>query len=297
MPELPEVETIKNDLAQTILNKKIVTIVINKENILRKSIKYFQNSLTDNSFTDINRRGKLIYLNLKKGNLFLLVHLKMTGQLIYCNKNKFIAGGHSNSKKEEEQFLKKEITNFCKPGKYTRVVFEFNDKSKLFFNDLRLFGYLDIVNKTELSKILNKFGIEPLTPNFKFKDFYNILQKRKTSIKAVILNQQLIAGIGNIYVDETLFMAGIMPDRPANKVTPKEAKKLFSAIEKILKKAIKYRGTTFSNYVDSKGEQGGFVKLLKIYGRQNQKCLNCGSIIQKTRVAGRGTRFCPNCQK
>ncbi len=297
MPELPEVETIKNDLAQAILNKKIVSVKVNKKNILRKSVRYFKNKLIGNKFIKINRRGKLMYFSLRKDDLFLLAHLKMTGQFIYCNKDKFIVGGHANSKKEEEQILHGQVADFCQVGKYTRVIFEFSDKSKLFFNDLRLFAYLDLVNKKSLDEILDKFGIEPLTANFKFKDFFNILQNRKTSIKAVLLNQQLIADIGNIYADETLFMAGILPNRPANKVSSKEARKLFLAIEGILKKAIKYRGTTFSDYVDSKGKKGSFVKLLKVYGRQGQKCLKCKNIIEKTKTANRGTHFCSSCQK
>jgi len=297
MPELPEVETIKNDLAQAILNKKIVSIKVIRKNILRKSVKYFQDNLVGNKFVEINRRGKLMYFNLEKDDLFLLAHLRMTGQFIYCNKDKFIAGGHANSKKEEEQILQGQVGDFCQAGKYTRVIFEFGDKSKLFFNDLRLFACLDLVNKAELKKVLDRFGIEPLTANFKFKDFFSILQNRRSKIKAVLLDQHLIAGIGNIYADETLFIAGVMPDRPANEVTIKEARKLFIAIEKILKKSIEYRGTTFSDYVDSKGEKGSFMKLLKVYGRQGQECLKCKSIIQKTKVAGRGTRFCPKCQK
>jgi len=297
MPELPEVETIKNDLSEAILNKQIVGFKVIKKNILRKTPSYFQGKLISNKFVEINRRGKLIYFSLAKENLFLLVHLKMTGQFIYCNKDKFIAGGHANSKKEEEQISKGDLSGLCQKGKYTRLIFEFSDKSKLFFNDLRLFAYLDLVNQKELGRVLDRFGIEPLTSGFKFKDFFNILQNRRTTIKAVLLNQQLIAGIGNIYADESLFASGIMPDRAANKIIRVEARKLFLEIEKILKKSIKYRGTTFSDYVDSRGEKGNFVKLLKVYGRQGKKCLKCKTTIQKTKVAGRGTHFCPKCQK
>ena len=249
----------------------------------------------------------------QNSQLYLLIHLKMTGQLVYCDEKNFVAGGHANSKKEEEEFLKGKKQEFCRPGRFTHIIFYLKNqqqngkltKSKLFFNDLRQFGSLKIVNQKELKKIKSKYGIEPGQPNFTFANFKEVLQNRKTTIKALLLNQTIISGLGNIYVDESLFASKIHPQRIANSLTPNEQKRLFNAIKRIIKLAIKNNGTTFSDFVDSKGERGNFKQKLKVYGRQGQPCLrccrkqktNCPYLIKKIKVAGRGTYFCPVCQK
>ncbi len=297
MPELPEVETIKNDLRPLVIGKRVMAVEVQSNKTIRASAQVFKAALIGKKFTDISRRGKLLVFSIAGGK-FLLVHLKMTGQLIYCDKNNFIAGGHANSEAEEERFSFGVRDGFCRPSKYTRVIFKFFDKSQLFFNDLRLFGYMQIVDEKELAQVLAGFGPEPLAPEFSLNYFLKILAGRRTSIKAVLLNQKLIAGIGNIYADESLFAAGIRPMRRVNTLTAAEKKKLFLAIKNIIKKAIKYRGTTFSNYVDAHGQAGGFRRLLKVYKREGQKCLRCrAGIIKKTKTAGRGTRYCPVCQR
>ncbi len=245
--------------------------------------------------------------------LYLLIHLKMTGQLVYCDEDNFVAGGHANSKKEEEEFLRGKKQEFCKSGRFTHIIFYLKNrqqngkltKSKLFFNDLRQFGSLKIVNQEELKKIKSKYGIEPGRPNFTLTNFKKALQNRKTTIKALLLNQSIISGLGNIYVDESLFASKIHPKRIVNTLTINEQKRLFNAIKRIIKLAIKNNGTTFSDFVDSKGERGNFKQKLKVYGRKGQPCLrccrkqktNCPYFIQKIKVAGRGTYFCPRCQK
>ncbi len=296
MPELPEVETIRSDLSKFILNKKIVKINFLNKKSIKNNLTFFKNNLLNKKFVRIGRRGKLLYFFIKN-DFYLLVHLKMTGQLIYCGNKNFAVGGHANSKEEEEKVFAGQNNDLCQPGKYTRIYFELEDGSYLFFNDLRLFGYLKIVNRGDLDIILSKFGIEPLQSNFKLADFKKVIKNRSTSIKAVILNQQLVAGVGNIYADESLFDSGIMPDRPGKSLNDNEIKKLFNAIKKIIKKAVKNRGTTFSDYLDSSGKRGNFSNKLKVYGRKGKKCLKCGSEIKKNKTAGRGTHFCTNCQK
>lgn len=287
MPELPEVETIRRDLEEKIVGKKIASVFILAKGSVHYPVEKFKKVLVDNKVATVNRRGKLLYFSFKESPLFLLVHLKMTGQLIYVNKKKITAGGHSLGK-----------IDFELPNKFTRVVINFSDGSELFFNDLRRFGYLKLTTGEEKDKILkSSFGIEPLTPDFKYQAFASLFVKRKTTIKALLLNQKLIAGIGNIYADETCFCAGIRPDRRVEKISEVEKKKLFSCISKVLKLSIAHRGTTFNSYVDCDGKTGNFVSLLKVYGRGGEKCYRCKGVIKKVRAAGRGTHFCPKCQK
>jgi formamidopyrimidine-DNA glycosylase len=285
MPELPEVETIKNDLKKAVLNKRIVGVSVFKKTVVKSFFADFIKTLKKNNFKDISRIGKLLIFHLENKK-YLLIHLKMTGQLIYCVEDKCIAGGHEV------------LGSIGKlPNKYSHVIFNFQDDSTLYFNDMRRFGYMKIVSEDELKKIKNKFGIEPLTRDFVFKKFKEIFKNKKTSIKAALMDQALISGIGNIYADEILFKAGVMPTRIAASLEEEELKKIFNAANEILKKAIKMRGTTFSNYVDSKGKKGNFSSMLKVYGREGEKCFRCGGVVKKIKLAGRGTRFCEKCQK
>lgn len=287
MPELPEVETIKNDLEKKIINKKIKKVEVRLNKIVRSNLGEFKSVLTGNKFIAIGRRGKLLIFKLASGNKTLLIHLKMTGQLLYCQNSEMIVGSHSLPKVEGDL-----------PNKYTHVIFYFSDKAQLFFNDMRRFGYLKLVGEQELEKIIGTFGIEPLSQEFKLESFKKILAGKKTNIKATLMNQQLIAGIGNIYADEILFQAGILPNRLASSLDDKEIKKVYQAVKIVLKKAIKYRGTTFSDYIDASGDKGGFIEFLKVYQREGEKCLRCkNGIIVKSKIAGRGTRYCQKCQK
>lgn len=287
MPELPEVETIKNDLNKKILNKKIKKVDLFFKKIIKSPFKNFISTLEGNSFKKVERRGKLLVFTLAKKNEYLTIHLRMTGQLIYKNGKEIIAGGHKT---------KGNIVDL--PNKHTHFILHFDDGSQLFFNDLRRFAIVQIVNQKKLESILNNFGKEPLGKNFSLKIFKEIVKNKKGNIKAFLLNQKHLAGIGNIYADESLFEAGISPKRKIDSLTKREIEKLYQAIRKILRKAIQYRGTTFYTYADAHGQQGNFTKFLKVYQREGKKCLRCKKgIIQKTKIAGRGTRYCPKCQK
>jgi formamidopyrimidine-DNA glycosylase len=283
MPELPEVETIRKDLEKRILNKKILKIKIFDKKIANNNIKKIVNSF----FVSINRIGKLLYFGLSN-NKFLLVHLKMTGQLILKPKNKaLVSGGHEQKGMETDKL----------PNKHTRVIMYIDKVGELFFNDLRRFGYVKVVDKKELGIIKNKFGIEPLKKEFNFDNLKKIFKDRKSNVKSLLLNQSLISGIGNIYADEILFRSKISPLRKGGDLSLKEIREIYKASEYIIKKAIIKRGTTFSDYKDAKGEKGNFSKFLKVFGKKGEKCSRCGSEIKKIKLNGRGTHYCEKCQK
>lgn len=287
MPELPEVETIRRDLVKKILCQKIIAVEVRLPRLVRGGVKEFKQVLINNTFTDINRIGKLMVFSLKQGNKQILLHLKMTGQLIYCQDRKVIAGGHSLPKLQGGL-----------PSKHSRIIFTFSDGSQLFFNDMRTFGYTELADKERVENIRKKYGQEPLSRNFTEKVLHGIIRGRKVRVKAILLDQALIAGIGNIYADEILFAAKVRPDRRANTLKKAEIARIYKAIKVILRKAIKCRGTTFNDYVDASGNQGNFIKLLKVYGREKKKCLECRTgVIKKIKLAGRGTRYCPQCQR
>ncbi len=289
MPELPEVETIRRDLEKKITGEKIKNIEILAAKSIHNKSSDFTKVLVKNNFKHIERRGKLLMFALEKIEkyAYLLVHLKMTGQLICRNKKQLLAGGHSQTG-----------MNTIVPNKFTRVFFTFSDGSQLFFNDLRRFGYLKLVSHEEKEKIVtNNFGIEPLTPDYTLEAFEKLFKNRQTNIKALLLNQKLISGIGNIYADEICFCAKILPTRKVSSLSILEIKKLFKCVEDVLRVAIANRGTTFNNYVDSDGHIGSHINFLNAYGRDGEKCKRCKSIILKMKHAGRGTHYCPKCQK
>ena len=293
MPELPEVETVRRDLVAHLIGKKISKVTVLNPKTVGPHPDDFIKILSGSFFVDINRRGQLLIFTLKKPNTYLLTHLKMTGQLIYLAKDSKVSGGHSLSSHSFEKAVGGEL-----PNKHTRVIITFSDKSNLYFNDLRKFGYMKLVNQAELDAfILKNYGPEPLDNNFVLNEFLAKLKTKRRNIKAVLLDQKLVAGLGNIYVDEVLFAAGVRPMRLASDVTKAETTKIYHEIIRILTLAIKHRGTTFSNYVDSKGKRGNFSSLLQVYGRGKENCLKCSSAIIKTKIAGRGTHYCEMCQK
>lgn len=290
MPELPEVETVRRDLevlvGQTLKNLKIIT-----PKTASHPAAFFKAALLGKRVKEIGRRGKLLIVSFVSGEQ-LLIHLKMTGQLIYEAPGRKIAGGHSERPGSYEEAVGGPL-----PNHHTRAILEFS-RGRLFFNDLRRFGYLKLVTQEELTLIIAKnYGPEPLEKEFSLAYLSASLKRRKRNIKAVLLDQKVIAGLGNIYVDESLFAAGILPGRLAPSLKPQEIAKLHQAINRIIKQAINFRGTTFSDYVDSRGRRGNFSQKLMVYGRGQKSCLVCGRPLIKSKLAGRGTHYCPNCQK
>lgn len=284
MPELPEVETIVRDLDKKLKNKKIISVKSLDKKVFQLTSGDVKNIL-GKKIKAVSRRAKMIIFDLD--NYFLIVHLKMTGQLVYQTKTSLIVGGHPIVNKDKKL-----------PNKFSRVIFKFNDKGTLYFNDVRRFGWIKLLAKNKFIEFKNNLGVEPLSSDFTLEYFNKFLShKSKTSIKQALLDQKYISGIGNIYADESLFKAQIKPFRKVATLNPKEIKKLWRAIPEILKFAIKHRGTSFNDYVDASGEAGNFIKYLKVYGRGGEKCKNCGEPIKKIKLGGRGTHWCDKCQK
>ena len=287
MPELPEVETIRQDLRRKILDKPIKGVQIWFDKAVGGKRAETIDFLSKSRIVDVERRGKLLILRLKDKPGAVLLHLKMTGQLIYKVKDHIFAGGHSFSEMDTDL-----------PNKHTQAAITFSDDSTLFFNDARRFGYIKIVDDEELKKTIAKYGIEPLQQDFTFEAFRTLIRKKKMNIKALLLNQAFISGIGNIYADEICHAAHIQPTRRTSTLTTPEINKLYDETLRIIALAVEYRGTTFNNYVDSDGKTGNFSSLLKVYEREGERCLTCKKgAVQKKRVAGRGTHYCARCQK
>lgn len=293
MPELPEVETLKRQL-KLLQGKKIKTAIVKWPKMVAPlSVAKFITGVKGRKITKVDRRAKMLVFYLDDG-WFLVVHLKMTGQLVYKKirnqKNKklsVITGGHPQKIDSDEL-----------PNKFTHIVLEFSDGSKLFFNDMRKFGWMRLVDGGGLKSILDKYGVEPLLAAFTyscFKEKINKYPNRK--LKQTLLDQSLISGLGNIYVDEACFCAKVMPTRNIVSLKESEIKRLYNCIKKILKLAVAKKGTSFNTYVHSDGNKGNFVAYLKVYGRKGENCFKCHNIIHKIKVNGRGTHFCPICQK
>lgn len=268
MPELPEVETIRRDLEKAVVGKTIAQFqVLNKKSAAPGDI---ASRLKNLKIIKVERRAKLLIFELSNGE-FLLIHLKLTGRLIYQ------APG---------------------PDRFTRAIFTFTDKSRLFFNDLRKFGYIKLATAKELEKIKNEYGVEPLSKDFSLEKFAEILARRpKMKIKQLLMEQGLMAGVGNIYADEVCYAAGVRPTRATGRLASAEVKKIWQTIPEILKKAIDKRGTSADTYVDARGREGGFEMYLMVYGRGREKCRKCGTPIVKIKLGGRGAHYCPRCQK
>lgn len=310
MPELPEVETIKRGLAKVIVGKKIADIEIETA----KSFLGNKNDVIDTEITGIERRAKLIQIKLSN-NLNLLFHLKLTGQLIYrqstdslqqtANRKKYI----SKISNKQLAVSRQPSANFAGghpshdwhadlPNSNTRIIFTFNDNSKLFFNDLRKFGWCKVLTSQSIKALKKEFGIEPFSKDFTIPNLQVYAAKfGNRKIKQFLIDQKIIAGIGNIYADESLFEAKISPFRKINTIKLSEWTKLQKSILRILKMAIKYGGTTDSDYVNAEGKKGGMQNHLKVYHRAGQKCFGCNGQVKRITLGGRGTHYCPACQR
>ena len=278
MPELPEVETIKRGLSKFIMNKKLTRTTI----LCDKS---FIGTPVTGAVKSIRRFGKALIIDLDS-HKSLMIHLRMTGQLIYDGKERYAAGHPSDNFTDKL------------PNKQTRVILEF-DSGALYFNDQRKFGFIKVIDtdKVEDDAFIKKLAKEPwqMTP----EEFYEKLQKHKNSpIKAVILDQTIICGLGNIYADESLFMSGIHPATKAGSLTKKEATVLLNMADRAMNISIASGGSTMKDYVKADGTKGDYLdKFAQIFNRTGKPCLVCGTTVEKIRVAGRGTHICPNCQR
>ncbi len=288
MPELPEVETVRIGLASLLPGKAIAAVTYDWP-------KSFPNAEADvNQFVvgakviDVRRRAKVLMIDLDSAYTFV-IHLKMTGQMVYRAVGEAFGAGHPNDSLIGEL-----------PDKSTRVEFTFADNSKLFFNDFRKFGWVKLYPTVEVPNIdfMQKVGPEPLSDEFTPDILFDRMQRRKNSnVKAVLLDQTVLAGVGNIYADESLWGAKIHPETLVKNLTKKQVATLHKELQFVLALAIEKGGSTDRNYVNAEGKKGSYMDFARVFRREKLPCPRCGTTIIKTRVAARGTHTCPTCQK
>ena len=273
MPELPEVETVRKGLERLVVGKTIQKVQVLWPKIIEQpETPIFEASLVGETIQSIGRRGKFLIFHLD--HYELISHLRMEGKYQFTKENTPI-------------------------DKHTHVLFFFEDGSQLRYNDVRKFGRMTIVEKGESATYrgIMKLGPEPLPDSFLLADFAAGLKKSHKAIKPLLLDQRLVTGLGNIYVDEALWEAKIHPEQPANTLRPKEIEQLRLSIIDVLNRAIEAGGTTIRSYLNALGESGGFQVALHVYQQTGKPCIRCGTPIVKIKVAQRGTHYCPNCQR
>jgi len=288
MPELPEVETIVRGLNKLLIGKIFSSADYDNPKSFPNSLADVDKFLINSKIIAVLRRGKVIIINLST-DYSLIIHLKMTGQLIYRDQHNSFGGGHpSNS-----------LIGLL-PDKSTRVTLNFIDSSQLFFNDQRKFGWARLLPTIEIQNIdfFKKLGPEPLDSSFNWQKLNERIQKRSnSSIKPVLLDQSIIAGIGNIYADESLWMTKIHPATKVNKLSKNKIKDLYNNIKIILNLSIDKGGSTDRNYLNAEGKRGSYLEFANVFRREGQTCSRCGTTIIKFKLYGRGTHICPKEQR
>ena len=272
MPEIAEVETVRNTLKKRILNKPIKSVNVRYTKMIESNLEEFKKVLVGRSFLDIKRRGKWLIFDL--GDYYLLSHLRMEGK--YFIKN------------HEEEL-----------NKHEHVIITFTDNTDLRYHDTRKFGRMNLIKKEELATAeeIAKLGLEPGDENLTAKYLIDKFKKKRLPIKTVLLDQTIISGLGNIYANEVLFAAGIDPLKKACDVSLEEASRIVEESNRIIKAAIKMGGTTIKSYTSSLGVTGRFQQYLCVHKREGMPCLKCGTTILNMKVNGRSTYFCPKCQE
>ena len=272
MPELPEVETLARDLRPLLVGAKFADVEVRwPRTVALPAAEEFARQLPGHEILDVGRRAKFLLLSLS-GPCYLLIHLRMSGQV----------------RVEPGTTL---------PDNHVRLIFHLADGRQLIFSDTRKFGRVYLLDDPSI--VLGHLGPEPLADDFTVDAFADLLSRRKGALKPLLLNQRFLAGLGNIYTDEALFVAGLHPLRKADTLSGGEVRRLYAAIRQVLQRAIGNRGTTLADgrYRDAQGQPGHNRESLLVYHRQGEPCLRCGTPIQRIVVAGRGTHFCPTCQR
>jgi formamidopyrimidine-DNA glycosylase len=288
MPELPEVETVRRGLSQFLPGREVSTVSFDWPKAFPNAKPDIEAFLVGAKVLSVERRAKVLLMELSS-KYSLVTHLKMTGQLVFRDSKVRFGAGHPSDSLIGEL-----------PDKSTRVTLTFVDGSQLFFNDQRKFGWMRLLPTAEVMNLdfFQKVGPEPLSADFTWQAFGERLKRRaKSNIKAVLLDQTVIAGIGNIYADESLWGAQIHPLTLAGSLSPEQIRTLYEELVFVLELAIEKGGSTDKNYVNAKGKKGSYMDFARVFRREGQACPRCGSIIIKTRVAGRGTHICPICQQ
>lgn len=262
MPELPEVETVIRSVAPHVLGQVIEHAEMFSHRVTRGGLQQTAEALRGTVITNVRRRGKQIFFDLDRGVLYM--HLGMTGKLLWDGSS----------------------------GKYTRAIFHL-DNGVLLYDDVRQFGRVEYFS--QMPESLERVGPDAL--GIDFDEFYNRLKQRNGSIKALLLNQAFISGVGNIYADEALFVARIHPRTHIRRISKGRARELYNSILHILRVAIEHRGSSVSDYVDTAGQRGSFQQLHCVYGREGEPCPHCGALIRRIVLGQRGTHYCPHCQR
>lgn len=282
MPELPEVEVVVRGLADNIVGKKFTKVEIRQSKLANFSPEQFRSRVQNQEIQDVQRIGKMIVVHLEQD--VMVIHLKMTGQLVY--ENTFL-GGHTFTEHQKSYV-----------NAHTHLIFQLDDGTCVYYNDQRLFGYCHLVPKEELTKYSKTYGMEPVNGPFKWEDFWKLVSAHpRMNFKAFLLTQKYVAGIGNIYADETAFRSAIDPHRKLGEISEKKWQEVHRHIRDILLESIKWNGTTFSHFLSNNAEKGNFKQFLKVYGRGGKPCDTCGKTLLKIKLAGRGTVYCSHCQK
>ncbi len=295
MPELPEVQTIVNDLKKKIVGKKIAGIWFDTPKLIKKLKPLeLERQIKGLKIIDVKRRGKniLIYLRQASGvkcqEFLLLIHQKLTGHLLY--------GKWKTINAQIKSLIKGELEE--KVNNYIHFIIYLDNGWQVGLSDLRKFAKIIFGEKEEIENLpdLADLGPEPLGKSLKVKKFKSLISKKKGKIKQVLMDQNVIVGIGNIYADEILWQAKINPFKQADKLSEKELKEIFLAMKQILKKAVKLRGTSISDYRDIAGKSGKYGEIKKAYQREGEQCFRCKVLIKRVKINGRSSHFCPKCQ-
>ena len=288
MPELPEVETTVLDLQKKVLGRTFIDVWTDSKNLIKKpgSFDEFKRGIKGKKIKKVWRRGKNILLDLSD-NKTLLIHQKLTGHLLL---GKWQLKEGKWQAKISGPLLKDPMNRFL------HLIFWLDNGQQLALSDLRKFAKIELLNQEELKKELSSFGPEPLERDFSLEKFKETLRQSQGKIKQVLMDQTVIAGIGNIYSDEILWQAKAHPFKEIKRLSDEELKRIYRAMREILPKAIEVGGESISDFRRISGERGYFDKERKVYRREGEKCSRCGNIIKRIKLAGRSAHFCPNCQ-
>ena len=286
MPELPEIEIVKRSLFKMINKAKIIDIKINNKNLRYKIPHTFSKHLINEKILRISRRSKYLIFHFKKK--LLLVHLGMTGKLLLMRS------------RDSTIFKTSFYYDFNILQKHNHIYFILNNGLVLVYNDIRRFGFFKLYNTTQLNKIifLQKLGLEPFSKTFNIKYFEKFVQNKKKNIKNLLMDQTFVSGLGNIYVNETLFKSKIHPLRMSNSLNNKEIKNLILSIKKILRLSISKGGSSIRDFKNIFGKSGNFQQFFKVYGQENKNCsrISCKGKIQKIQISNRSSFYCNKCQ-
>jgi len=286
MPELPEIEIVKRSLFKMVNKAKIINIKINNKNLRYKLSNTFSKSLINERILGITRRSKYLIFHFSKKTL--LVHLGMTGKLLI---------ERNNDKKIYKTSFYYDL-NILK--KHNHIYFKLNNDFTLIYNDVRRFGFFMLYNNLKLNEItfLRKLGLEPLSKSFNLKYFEKFIKKRKKNIKNLLMDQTFVSGLGNIYVNEALFMSRIEPLRTCKSLSKNEIRRLINNIKKVLKLSISKGGSSIKDFKNALGKSGSLQQFFYVYGRENKKCsrISCKGKIKKIQISNRSSFYCNKCQ-